>query len=284
MSDAVADQWLPASLFGLMFAMGLALTPQHFVNVIRNATALVTGVVSIVVALPALGFLLAYLFDLPPELALGLVLVAACPGGTFSNLLTSYAGGDLALSISLTTIVSLFAVITLPLAAGLALAAFGQDAAAVELPVTETLLKVFLLTVLPVLLGMLARTRAGVAADRWSNVLKNVAAVCIVAFFLMILGDNLALMREAVREAWLPVLTLNVLSLSAGLAISLACRLEHRRLVAVAIEHSIKQEGTGIVIAVGILSLPVAALPLLLNSVLGLVIGTAFTVAVRRGT
>jgi BASS family bile acid:Na+ symporter len=133
---------LVASLVGLMFAMGLAVTPQDFRIALGQPRVVAIGMASILFLLPATAVAIATVMGLPPALAVGLVLVGACPGGLFSNLMTTYARGDLALSICLTTLSSLCTLVTLPLAANLALALFVGETRDVSVPVLPTMARI----------------------------------------------------------------------------------------------------------------------------------------------
>ena len=273
---------LPATLFLLMFSMGLSLTLANFVDVFRYRTALVVGVASLALLVPAIGLALAHSFPLAPLLAVGVVLTAACPGGTFSNLLTHYARGDLALAISLTALTSLVAVITIPLYVHFALTEFLAQDTVISMPVGETILRIFGLTIVPVSLGVLVHARGPARISALADPLKNLAALLIGAFFLLLILGQHAAFIDAVRQVWAPILCLNATSMITGYALARLFRLPRTQRTALTIEHAIKQEGTGIYVAVTILGLPLVALPLLVNSVCGLTLGSLFTWAVRR--
>jgi BASS family bile acid:Na+ symporter len=273
---------LPAALFLLMFALGASLTVANFLDVLRFRTALLVGIASLSLLVPAIGLFIAHSFQLDPILAVGVVMTAACPGGTFSNLLTHYARGDLALSISLTALTSLAAVITLPLYVGLALAQFVARNEAIALPFLDTVARIFSLTVVPVALGLWLHQRRPDVARRIADPLKNLAAILIVGCFLTLIVSQRAALADAARQVWAPIVCLNLAAISTGFALSMLFRLPVPRRAALTIEHAIKQEGTGIYVAITLLGLPLIALPLLMNSVCGLAFGSIFTWAARR--
>src|SRR5690606_15131194 len=128
---------LPISLFVIMFGMGLSLTTTDFKRVAVYPKAVLVGVVGQMVLLPAVGFLIAAVLLDQPALAVGLVLLAACPGGTTSNLITHEARGDLALSVTLTAIVSVVTIMTIPLITGIAMRVFADVSTHVSLPVGQ---------------------------------------------------------------------------------------------------------------------------------------------------
>lgn len=278
----ISDIALPAALFSLMFALGLSLTKGDFVEVIRSYRVVLVSMASLLLLVPLIGFAVAVVAAPSPWLAVGIVLVAACPGGTFSNLLTSFAKGDLALSISLTTLTSLLAVFTLPFYVSLALDVFVAQSQAITLPLGETIIKISMLTILPVALGMSAKRYLPSCAARLENRLKNIAAAAIIVTFTAIMVDQRHDFYEAIRQVALPILILNLSCVLAGFVITRVFRLSRRQTNAVVIEHTIKQEGSGIYIAVAILGVPMAALPLLTNTVIGLMVGGVITFVAAR--
>ncbi|MEO1338735.1 MAG: bile acid:sodium symporter, partial [Myxococcota bacterium] len=150
---------LPLSLAFIMFAMGLGLTRADFARVIVQPRDFLVGAVLQTAVLPVVAFAIASLWSLTPELAVGIMLLAACPGGTTSNLLTHMARGDVALSISLTAVISLAGVFTIPLVLGTSLQYFiGADAP--PLPLLKTIIGIFFITTVPVIIGMFVRAKS----------------------------------------------------------------------------------------------------------------------------
>ncbi len=271
--NPITDILLPAVLALIMLGMGLSLTAADFSRVVRHSLPLSIGLGSIVIVLPLLGFAVASAFGLTGALAIGIVLVAACPGGTFSNLLTYYGRGDLALSVSLTAIGSLICVGTIPLFVGLALPWFMGQTAEVALPFLDTVRKIFVLTVVPLAVGMTVNAQWPQFARRWENRTKNIAAVVIVAIFIYLLVTQRDTLAASLERAFLPVLSLNLASATMGIAVSRLVNVRKAQRTAIVIEHVIKQEGTGIFVAVTLLGNAEMALPLILNSWVGLFVG-----------
>lgn len=171
-----------ASLFLMMVAMGMGLRPADFARVVRLPVAFVLGTVGQIVLLPLVAFGLAYAFGLEAEAAVGLVLLAACPGGATSNAFSQLARGDVALSVSLTAVSGFLSFVTVPLVVGLAIRAFAGDAKEIELPFGETALRLFTTTALPVSLGMVALRLRPEASARWRRplLLATTAAVVLL--------------------------------------------------------------------------------------------------------
>jgi bile acid:Na+ symporter, BASS family len=178
--------WLPtAALSAMMLAMGMTLVPRDFRRVVEQPRAFAFGACGQIVLLPALAFATAWMLTLPRDLAIGLVLLAACPGGVTSNALSHYARGNTALSISLTALSSSLSFLTVPVVVGTAFIAFPRDAgeASVSLPALETALTILATTVLPMALGMAARYRNAELASRLSGPILGVSTSVLMLMF-----------------------------------------------------------------------------------------------------
>ena len=170
---------LPVALAFIMFALGLGLAFGDFARVLRQPRDFLVGGVSQVVLLPAVALGLVSLWGLPPELAVGVMIIAAAPGGVTSNLLTAFGRGDVALSISLTAVISLVGVVTIPLIVVFAHNRFmGGEAG--DVSVAATALGVFLIVVLPVLAGLVTRRRAEGFAKRFEPTARRISTVLFV--------------------------------------------------------------------------------------------------------
>ncbi|MXY14406.1 MAG: bile acid:sodium symporter family protein [Proteobacteria bacterium] len=181
----VTDVVLPLALAFIMLALGLGLTFDDFVRVVRRPRDFAVGAASQILVLPMVAFLLASLWPMAPELALGLMIIAAAPGGVTSNLLTAFARGDVALSISLTAVISLLSVLTIPLVVVFAYGHFIGAQAVQDITVADTAISVFLIVTIPVLVGLLIRRFAENFALR---VEPSARAVSAVLFVLVLAG------------------------------------------------------------------------------------------------
>ena len=274
----VSQGLLPATLFTLMFAMGLRLDASQFIALVPAWRRLAAAFVCLIVGLPAIGLVVARLFVLPPELAIGLVLASASPVGTFSNLFAAFARANLALSVALTAASSLTAILTMPLLVNWALKSIlQQHDESIHLPLLATIGRVLLMVGVPIGIGIIVRRRLGARADVWHHRIKNAAAIALIAIFLLIIASQWDAMRTALASVWMPVASFNLLALGLGIAV--------RRVFAdkdagtsFAIAHTIRQEETGLFVALTLLALPMSALPLLVNSTFGLVTGGALVV------
>ncbi|MCB0638870.1 MAG: bile acid:sodium symporter family protein, partial [Lewinella sp.] len=156
-ADIITTTLLPLSLFVIMLGVGLSLTPADFTRILRYPKAMVAGLTNQVVLLPIIGYLLLFVFELPPAMAVGFMILAACPGGPTSNLITHVARGDTALSITLTAVTSVVTVFTIPLVTNWSLVQFLGESQDIRLPLLPTIGRIIGITLLPVSLGMLVR-------------------------------------------------------------------------------------------------------------------------------
>ncbi|MFP4600848.1 MAG: bile acid:sodium symporter family protein [Persicimonas sp.] len=252
---------LPAALFLIMLGMGLSLVVNDFKRVVAYPKAAVVGLFCQVVLLPACAFLLAIGFALRPELAVGLMIIAACPGGVTSNLVTHVARGDTALSVTLTAINSAIAIFTIPLIVGFGLEYFLDASQGIELPVLKTIGQVFGITAVPVSIGMFIRARNPDFADRMDRPARIGSAVVFVLIVAGIIAANLDLLREHFAALSGVTFALNLVTMSLGLVAGKVVRLPHRQTLTIAIEAGIQNGTLAIVIATSILKQGDMALP-----------------------
>ena len=174
---SVTNVVLPLALAFIMFALGLGLTADDFARVVKNPRDFIVGAASQLILLPVVAFLLVSLWSLPPELALGVMIIAAAPGGVTSNILTAFARGDVALSISLTAVISLVCVVTIPFIVVFAHGQFVGGDALGEVSVGKTAVSVFAIVTVPVLLGLLVRRFATGFALRFERIAGRISTV-----------------------------------------------------------------------------------------------------------
>ena len=206
----LTDIFLPLALAFIMFALGLGLTGADFLRVAKQPKDFFVGAISQVILLPIIAFVLVKLWPISPELAVGVMIIAAAPGGVTSNILTSFAKGDVALSISLTAIISLLSVITIPFIVVLSLSLLGVENISKDISLVSMALNMFLIVTVPVILGMSFRKFASNAAIKFESIAKKISAVL---FVIVLLGAILAEKENIVSyfaQAGLITLILNV--------------------------------------------------------------------------
>ena len=208
--NIVTDVILPLALAFIMFVLGLGLTTADFLRVVKQPRDFFVGAFSQIVLLPIIAFIIVKIWSMPIELAIGVMIIAAAPGGVTSNLLTSFAKGDVALSISLTAIISLLCVITIPFIVLTSIELLDGSNITQNISLVTMARDMFLIVTVPVILGMLLRRFASGIALKFEPIAKKIS---IVLFVLVLLGA-IAAERENVisyfAQAGLITLALNV--------------------------------------------------------------------------
>ena len=208
--NIVTDVILPLALAFIMFVLGLGLTGSDFLRVVKQPRDFFVGAFSQIILLPIIAFILVKIWPIAPELAIGVMIIAAAPGGVTSNLLTSLAKGDVALSISLTAIISLLCVITIPFIVLTSVGLLSDSSITQDISLFSMSRDMFLIVTMPVILGMLIRSFASGAALKFEPIAKKIS---IVLFVLVLLGA-IAAERENVisyfAQAGLITFVLNV--------------------------------------------------------------------------
>ena len=153
----ISDLFLPLALAFIMFSLGLALTTSDFLRIIKQPKDFFIGAISQIIILPIVALILVLIWPISPELAVGVMLIAAAPGGATSNIITSFAKGDVALSVSLTAIISLLCVITIPIIILISLNLLMGTSLSTSISITDIAIKMFIIVTIPVFLGMSCR-------------------------------------------------------------------------------------------------------------------------------
>ena len=207
----VTDVFLPLALAFIMFALGLGLTGGDFLRVARQSRDFFVGAFSQIILLPIIAFVLVKMWPIAPELAIGVMIIAAAPGGVTSNILTSFAKGDVALSISLTAIISLLSVITIPFIVLTSVGLLSSTNVTQDISLVNMSRDMFLIVTVPVILGMLFRRFISVIASKFEPIAKKISTV----LFVLVLLGAIAAERENVisyfAQAGLITLVLNVI-------------------------------------------------------------------------
>ena len=209
--NIVTDIFLPIALAFIMFVLGLGLTGTDFLRVIKQPKDFFVGAISQIILLPVIAFVLVKIWPISPELAIGVMIIAAAPGGVTSNILTSFARGDVALSISLTAIISLLSVITVPFIIVTSLGLLGSENVSQNISLTSMAISMFLIVTVPVIIGMIFRRFASNIAIKFEPIAKKIS---VALFIIVLLGAILAEKDNIVSyfaDAGLITFVLNVL-------------------------------------------------------------------------
>jgi len=279
----LTDVLLPLALAVIMFALGLGLTLADFTQVLQRPRTLVAGLVSQMLLLPLIAFLIAVGLGLSAEMAVGLMLIAACPGGASAGLITKLAGGETALSIALTALTSLLAVLTVPLVVDLSLQHFTGSGVGVELPVFGIVKGVFLISTVPVALGMWLRHRFPAEIVR----LEPRARRLVTALFILIVIATFIGQRQALFDhfgsAGPAALALCVLTMLSGHLLGRTVRINRPGRIAITVECGLQNAGLAIFLALTVLQHPALAVPGVIYALLMNVCALAFIALMRRG-
>ena len=246
----VTDVVLPLALAFIMLALGLGLTVDDFVRVARRPRDFAVGAMSQIIVLPVVAFLLASVWPMAPELALGLMIIAAAPGGVTSNLLTSFARGDVALSISLTAVISLLSVITVPFVVVFAYGHFIGEQAMQDVTVADTAISVFLIVTVPVVIGLLVRRFAEGFALRIEPAARALSAVLFVLVLAGAIYQERNNLADYYAQAGLATLALNLLMMAIAYLLARWFATGAKQRTAIAIECGLQNGTLAIAIAV----------------------------------
>ena len=279
----IVDVVLPLALAFIMLALGLGLTFDDFARVARRPRDFAVGAISQVVVLPAVAFALASVWPMAPELALGLMIIAAAPGGVTSNILTAFARGDVALSISLTAVISLLSVITIPVIVIFAYGQFIGEQAGKDISVAGTALGVFLIVAVPVLIGLVVRRFAEGFALRVEPAARKVSAV----LFVLVLAGAIYQERSNIvpffAQAGPVTLALNVLMMAIAYWLAMVFATGPTQRTAIAIECGLQNGTLAIAVAVLLFGGGLATVPAATYSLIMFATALIYIAVLRRG-
>jgi BASS family bile acid:Na+ symporter len=214
-----------------------------------------------IILLPLLGALITTVVPMRPELAVGLMVLAICPGGPSSNLVTYLARGDVALSVTLTALSSLITVFTIPLLTNLALQHFLGESTAIALPIGRTMLQIVLITLVPTAIGMAIRTYVPQTAKRLERQVSKLAAGLLALIIMLLLAKEGGKLPGFLFQVGAAALLLNLLALLAGFATAKAFRLPLAQQLCIAIEVGLQNGTLAIAITAGLLNNAQMAIP-----------------------
>lgn len=273
---------LPLALAIVMLGMGLSLVPADFQRITRYPKAVVVGTSCQILLLPLIGVLITLVVPMQPAIAVGLIVLAVCPGGPSSNLLTYLAKGDVALSVTLTAVSSIITVFTIPLFTNLALQYFLGKSAALALPIGATMLQIFLITLLPTAIGMAIRQRFPDTARRIEKQMSRLAGGLLALIILLLLIREGSKLPGFLVQVGVGAVLLNLLATLTGFLAGKLFRLPLAQQVCIAIEVGIQNGTLAIAITAGLLNNPDMAVPAAIYSLLMNVTGFGVILYGRR--
>ncbi|RLT95071.1 bile acid:sodium symporter family protein [Ketobacter sp.] len=258
--DVVGTYLVPAVLAVMMVGMGMTLQAADFRRLLAYPKAVVTGLCAQVLLLPALGWLIVTALQLPPEFAVGVMIISFCPGGVGSNLLALIARADTALSVTLTGISNLLLILSLPWWVNLSLRTFLPGEQAILLPVGKTILSTALITVVPILIGMWVRHLAGAVAQRAENGFRIFSGLFLGVLMLSIAIKNRDVIIEALWSLGPAIVALNLGSMLMGLVLASLLQLRMSQRTTIAIETGFQNAALAILVTTTFLQNPRMAL------------------------
>ena len=260
MEDSIfATVLLPVALAVIMTTLGMSLTPRDFRRVVLYPKGVGIGLANLLVISPLLAFGIAELYSLEPALAVGLVLLGASPGGTMANMLTHLARGDTALSITMTAISSVAAVVTVPLFLELSTNHFGATEFADDVAMGGVVARVLLITVVPLALGMYLRSRSPERIARIEGRARTIAFVVFVGVVVGAVAAEYERVLDNLDDVAAAAITLNLAAMAISFTIARVARLDNRQATAIAIELGI--HNATLAIAVGATIATVLTIP-----------------------
>jgi bile acid:Na+ symporter, BASS family len=281
--SVITSVLLPVALGVIMLGLGLSLTLADFKRVIVYPRAVAIGLSCQMLVLPAICLGIAHAFALPPALAVGLMLLAASPGGATANLFSHLAKGDVALNITLTAVNSVLSLVTLPFIVNFALEHFLGEGRAIPLQFSKVV-QVVAIVIVPVAIGMLIRAKRSALANQLDKPVRIASLAFLVLVMLSALLKERGILGDAFRDVGLAALSFNLASMFIGYTVPRLLRVEPRQAVAIGMEIGIHNGTLAIAIASSpsLLDNPVMAIPPAIYALIMFFTAGAFGVFVAR--
>ncbi|MEL4898024.1 bile acid:sodium symporter family protein [Crocosphaera sp. Alani8] len=282
-SNFLSAIFLPLALFIIMIGMGLTLKVMDFQRVLVEPKSVLFGLIAQLIILPIVGFFLAGIFPLTPELAVGVVILATCPGGATSNLISYLVRGNVALSVTLTAISSLITVVTIPLIINLGMQTFMATDTALRLPVLKTIIQIAVIVFIPICLGMLVNHYQPRIAAKLEKIVKWLSLSFLGLIIFALLVEGRATLLSSLLQVGGVTLSLNLLTMFLGYTLATIAKLDHKSVKTITVEVGIQNGTLAITIASVLLNSPTMAIPAGIYSLLMFVTSAAFALLVRNG-
>ena len=240
--DSGSKIFLIVSLFIIMMGMGLSLTKADFKRVLQYPKAVLLGFLNQIILLPLIAFGLIQLFDVSNEIAIGVMILSACPGGPTSNLVTHLAKGDTALSVTLTAVNSIVTILTIPIIVNFALGEFSSGEE-VTSPVGAIVGSLIVIIAIPLIIGMTIKNKKPQVAKKMDKPVRVVSTAIIVLVIVGIVIKERAQLVEQISESFPIVITLNVLTMLVGFITAKMVKLKFKEALTICLESG-NQNGT----------------------------------------
>lgn len=280
-AELVSSVLLPMALGIIMLGLGMTLHPSDFARILRQPKPVLIGLVVQMLLLTSICFGLCLLLQLPPELAVGLMLLAAAPGGASANIYSHLAGGDVALNITLTAVNSVLCLLTLPLIVGFSLAYFMAAEQSVPPPFSK-IIEVGLIILLPVVIGMWFRHWRPAIAERLEKPMRLFSVLLLTGLVILAIGQQWLLLADYAAIIGLACVVFNLISLLLGYWIPLRMKLARRQAIAIAMEIGIHNGTLALFVAFNVLDNAVMAVPAAFYSISMFITAGVFAYWLKR--
>jgi len=276
------DILLPIGLAFIMLAIGLGLKVEDFTRIVRYPRAMIVGLLNQIVLLPLIGLAVLAGYEGRPEFALGIMILAASPGGITSNLLTTLAGGNAALSVSMTAITSLVSVITVPLILSFVQMLYIGTGQNIQMPFTRIMASILVVTALPIVIGMALQAWKPV----WSNWVRPKARLLATIVFALIVASAFVGQMDNILNNFTEIgprlVILNVATMALGLFTARSMSLGHSDSIAITLECGLQNAALAIFVAVTVLGNPVLVVPAITYALIMNISAAGFILWARR--
>lgn len=251
--DNISVIILAVSLIIIMFGMGLSLTLQDFQLIFKKPKPIIVGLINQLLFLPLIGLGLTTIFSVSNEIAVGIMILAACPGGPTSNLIAHLAKGDTALSVSLTALSSIISIITIPFVVNFGLEFHLSEGQVIQLNVIKTIAQIFVIVLIPVSIGMFINAKSPGFAAKMDKPVRVASSIVLGLVIVGIILKEKAHMASYFEQAGVISLCLNVASMSVGYLSAKLFSISKKQAISISIETGIQNGTMAIMIATTLL-------------------------------
>jgi len=278
---------LAVALIIIMFGMGLSLTIQDFTRLFQRPKAIIIGLLNQIILLPLIAYLMISVMQIDTDIAIGIMILAACPGGPTSNLITHLAKGDISLSVSLTAANSLITIFTIPFVVDFALRQFLNANEMIQIDKLQTVIQIFAVVIIPVSIGMIIKRANPAFADTMNKPVKIASAAVLFLVIIALVVKKKEDIIPYLQQAGIAALVLNIMTMIIGFATAKIAKLNSTQSITIAIESGIQNGTMAIAIASGILlnenyAIAPAVYSLIMFLTSGIVIGIGIKMANRK--
>lgn len=272
---------LPIALGIIMFGFGLSLTPADFKRIFNYPKTITIGLICQMLFIPLLAFILCKTFNLSSQMSIGLMILAASPGGVTANIFSHLSHGDVALNLTLTAINSVLAAFTLPFFIYLAGALFSNESLQIGFQFSKTI-EVFFIVLIPVVLGMIINNKQPARAKMLDKPFRVFSMLVLLVIVVGAILKEKALLSESIGEIGLVILIFNLASMGIGYAIPLLLKLNHKQATAISMEVGIHNSTLAIYIAMSVLGSITLALPAAIYSIIMFITAAIFSLILAK--